>query len=104
MKALNGDAPWPSPMTVAMGPEEAEAYQAVAAGTDAGVTHIMGVALKVAGATPGAVVAGAVMALVRFSLETMEVPRTVRNLIALLVPSINRAAEQIVATRAAPEA
>ena len=76
-------------------------YQQMANAADLGVTAILDYALGASTAGPGPVVAGAVMALVRFALRTMEAPPTVRNLIALLVPSISRAADQMVAAREA---
>lgn len=95
-------ASWPSPKTATQLAEEQQAYQRVAQATDEGVSHVMNAAMLAQGSTPGAVVAGTVMALVRFSLQTMEVQKTVRNVFALLGPSVNRAAEQIVEELAKP--
>lgn len=108
MKPVNGipanDRPWPSPKTATQLAEEEAAYQSIAKATDEGITHVMNAALLPTGSTPGAVVAGSVMALVRFCLQTMEVPKTVRNVFALLGPSVNRAAEEILAQEAPPPA
>ncbi len=96
MKALNGSVKTTTPIA------EDKAYQRVAHATDDGIDHVMRSALLVEGSTPGAVVAGAVMALVRFCLSTMETPKTVRNVLLLLMPSVNRAAEQLAGS--APDA
>lgn len=69
-----------------------DAYQRDAATIDAALTDYLQQALDCE-ADPGAAVAGTVSALVRMVLATMKQPPTARNVMALILPSLNSAAE-----------
>jgi hypothetical protein len=78
-------------------------YQMIASLSDDAVYNLLkglreGVDHVALGTYYGAVVAGAVMGLVRFTVETMTATKTVRNVLGVLLPSINRAAEQIISS------
>jgi hypothetical protein len=78
-------------------------YQMIASLSDDAVYGLLkglqeGVDKVAPGTYYGAMVAGAVMGLVRFTIETMTATKTVRNVLGVLLPSINRAAEQIISS------